>query len=43
MTFNSGGTPAATFTLTITGTYTATQGTSPATLTNTTNLTLKVN
>ncbi|MFB3923454.1 MAG: beta strand repeat-containing protein [Terriglobia bacterium] len=42
-TFNSGGTPAGTFSLTITGTYTAAQGSTPGTLTNTTNLTLKVN
>jgi len=43
MNFNSGGTPAGTFTLTVTGTYTAAPGSSPATLSNTTALTLKVN
>ena len=43
MNFGSGGTPAGSFTLTITGTYSATSGPTPGTLSNSTTLTLKVN
>jgi len=43
MNFNSGGTPAGTFTLTITGTYTNPTSIGPATLTNSTTVLLKVN
>jgi hypothetical protein len=41
--FGSNGTPAGTYTLTVTGTYSATSGPTPGTLTNTTTLVLKVN
>jgi hypothetical protein len=43
LSFNSGGTPAGTYTLTVSGTYTNTTGTGPSTLTNTTTVDLKVN
>jgi hypothetical protein len=43
MNFTSGGTPAGTYNLTITGTYTNASGPSPSTLTNTATLTLQVN
>jgi hypothetical protein len=43
MNFNSGGTPAGTFTLTITGTYANPTSIGPATLTNSTTVLLKVN
>ena len=43
MNLNSGGTPAGTYTLTVTGTYTNTPGSTPSTLTNSTTVTLHVN
>jgi hypothetical protein len=43
MNFTSGGTPAGTYTLTVTGTYSSSTGATPGTLTNGTTLTLKVN
>jgi hypothetical protein len=43
MNFTSGGTPAGTYTLTVTGTYASSTGATPGTLTNSTTLTLKVN
>jgi hypothetical protein len=43
MNFNSGGTPAGNFTLTLTGTYSNPTGTGPATLTNSTTVGLRVN
>jgi hypothetical protein len=43
MNFNSGGTPAGNFTLTITGTYANPTSTGPATLTNSTTVGLRVN
>jgi hypothetical protein len=39
----TGGTPAGTYTLTVTGTYSSSTGATPGTLTNSTTLTLKVN
>jgi hypothetical protein len=43
MSFASGGTPAGSYTLTITGTYSSATGATPGTLTNATSVTLKVN
>jgi len=43
MTFSSGGTPAGTYTLTITGTYSSSTGATPGTLANSTTVTLRVN
>jgi hypothetical protein len=43
MNFNSGGTPAGRYTLTITGTYSSSTSATPGTLTNGTTLTLRVN
>jgi hypothetical protein len=43
MNFSSGGTPAGTYALKVTGTYTNTPGSTPASLTNSTTVTLKVN
>jgi len=43
MNFSSGGTPAGTYTLTVTGTYSNSTGSTPGTLTNATTVTLRVN
>ena len=43
MNFGSNGTPAGTYTLTITGTYSSPTGATPGTLANSTTVTLKVN
>ncbi len=43
MNFNSGGTPAGNFRLTITGTYANPTSTGPATLSNSTTVVLRVN
>jgi hypothetical protein len=43
MNFSSGGTPAGTYTLTVTGTYSNSTGSTPGSLTNGTTLTLRVN
>jgi len=43
MSFNASGTPAGTYTLTITGTYSSSTGSTPGTLTNGTSVVLKVN